>query len=106
MNNSAFLDSEIWSVNIVQQPYIDHNFYLVTNVYYYNSLKSGIVNFDLECIQIPLFEIHNIHLLDKLDYNLINKNSIPILYRYKDDWKIDLRIYEDFKLQSPDIPSV
>ena len=101
--NTAFLDCNIWSVNATDQPYIDHNFFLVSSVYYYNSLTSGIFNFDVECIQIPEFEISNIDLLHGLDFDFINKHSIPILLRKGDTWKIDLRIYEDYKLQPRNI---
>jgi hypothetical protein len=97
--NKPFLDCNIWSVNTTQQPYINDNFYLVERVYYYNSLDSGIVNFNLECIQIPEFEIQNSHLLSNLDYELINKQKIPILYRNNEIWKIDLTYYENYKLQ-------
>jgi len=101
--NDAFLNCNIWSVNLLKQPYIDHNFFLVEKVYYYNSLNSGIIQFDPECIQIPEFEIQNINLLNNIDFNFFNKYCIPILYRDKEYWKIDLRIYEDFKLQSANI---
>ena len=101
--NTAFLNCNIWSVHTLHQPYIHDNFYLVETVYYYNSLESGIVNFNLECIQIPEIEIQDIHLLDGLDFNFINNNNIPILYRNNEVWKIDLRIYEDYKLQPRNI---
>jgi hypothetical protein len=99
----AFLNCNIFSIHSIDQPYIDLNFFLVSNVYYYNSLKSGIFNFDPECIQIPEIEIQDRHLLDGLDFDFINNHSIPILYRNKDIWKIDLRLYEDYKLQSRNI---
>jgi len=101
--NESFLNCNIWSVHTLNQPYASDNFYLVNSVYYHNSLHSGIINFNLECIQIPEFEIYNINLLDNIDFDFINKHSIPILYRNKDIWKIDLRIYEDYKLQSRNI---
>jgi hypothetical protein len=101
--NTPFLNCNIWSVQITDQPYYEQNFYLVSSVYHYNSLTSGIINFDMNCIQIPEFEIHNIKLLDNLDFNVINENSIPILYRDNNTWRIDLKIYEDYKLQSRNI---
>lgn len=94
--NDAFLDCNIWSVDLINQPYIQHNFFLVENIYYYNSLTSGIIVFNPNCMQIPEFEIANIHLLDKVDYNLTNKYSIPILYKEQDFWKIDLTIYNEY----------
>jgi len=103
--NDAFLNCNIWSVHLLKQPYIEHNFYLVSNVYYYNSLNSGIYNFDPECIQIPEFEINDTHLLDGLDYEYINKHTIPILRHIDNKWKIDLTLYENHKLQSSDLPS-
>jgi hypothetical protein len=96
--NDAFLNCDIWSVHLTDQPYIDDNFFLVGNVYHHNSLTSGIFIFDQQCVQIPEFEIRDIHLLDGLDFEFINKNTIPILYRDTNYWKIDLRIYEDCKL--------
>ena len=93
--NEAFLDCNIWSVNLTGQPYIEHNFFLVENVYYYNSLTSGIVVFNPNCMQIPEFEIKNLHLLDGVDYEFINKHTIPLLYK-DDSWKIDLTIYNEY----------
>jgi hypothetical protein len=96
--NTAFLNCNIWSVHSINQPYINHNFYLFERIYYYNSLESGITDFDLECIQIPEFEIQDIHLLNGLDFEFINTSGIPILYKSKHIWKIDLSFYEDFEL--------
>jgi hypothetical protein len=90
-------------VHTLKQPYINHNFYLVEDVYYHNSMESGIIEFNSECIQIPEFEIQDIHLLDGVDCNFTNRYNIPILYRNNEIWKIDLRIYEDYKLQSRNI---
>jgi hypothetical protein len=101
--SEAFLDCNIWSVNLTRQPYIEHNYFLVENIYYYNSLSSGITNFNFECAQIPEFEISDIHLLDGIDYELINKYQIPILCKNDTFWKIDLKNYEDSKLQSTNI---
>jgi hypothetical protein len=97
--NTAFLNCNIWSVHSnLPPPYTNENFYLIERAYFYNSLESGIVEFNIECIQIPEFEIQDMHLLQGLDFDLINRYSIPILYRNNDIWKIDLRLYEDFKL--------
>jgi hypothetical protein len=96
---TPFLNCNVWSVKLTDQPYSSQNFFLISSVYYYNSLTSGIFEFDMECIQIPEFEIKNIHLLNGLDFDFINTNIIPILYKDNDNWKIDLRIYEDIKLQ-------
>jgi len=100
---TAFLNCNIWSVHSIDQPYINHNFYLVDRVYFYNSLESGIIEFNLECIQIPESQIKNIQLLNDLDFNFINKHTIPILHKNEDTWEIDLTIYEDFKLQPTSI---
>lgn len=101
--NTAFLNCNIWSVHAVNQPYVDINFFLVSNVYHYNSLESGIVNFNLECIQIPEFEIEDLHLLNDLDFHFINKHCIPILCKVDNTWKINLTYYENYKLQSANI---
>jgi hypothetical protein len=96
--NTAFLNCNIWSVHTLNQPYINENFYLFDCIYYYNSLESGITEFNLECIQIPEFEIQDIQLLNGLDFQSINKNGIPFLYKNDNGWKIDLRFYEDSEL--------
>jgi hypothetical protein len=107
--NDAFLNCNIWSVPLFDQPYIQDNFYLVQDVYYYNSLESGIITFKYDCLQIPEFEIVNSHILNQkdlgiiIDFDFINKNLIPILYRNDDTWQIDLRMYEDYKLQSANL---
>jgi hypothetical protein len=101
--NDAFLNCNIWSINFSKQPYLEYNFFLVCNVYYYNSLNSGIGNFDFDNIQIPEFEIQGIHLLSGLDFDFINTNCIPIICKDNETWKIDLTFYEDFKLQSTKI---
>jgi hypothetical protein len=95
-NETAFLDCNIWSVHLINQPYIQHNFFLVENVYHYNSLTSGIIVFNPNCIQIPEFEIKDLHLLDKLDYDLINKHTIPVLYKDDACWKINLSVYNEY----------
>jgi hypothetical protein len=96
--NSAFLNCNIWSVHTIDQPFFKEQFYLFDRIYYYNSLESGIIDFNLECIQIPEFEIQDIHLLNGLDIEFINQSGIPLLYRNEHGWKIDLTFYEDFKL--------
>lgn len=93
---SPFLDCYIWSVHTTNQPYMEHNFFLVEKIYYYNSLTTGIIVFNFECMQIPEFEIKDMHLLDGLDYNVINQYSIPILFKDKDCWRIDLSFYNKF----------
>jgi hypothetical protein len=101
--NNAYLNCNIFSVHTIDQPYANKNFFLICSIYFYNSLTSGIFNFDPECIQIPEFEIKDTYLLKGLDFDLISNNYIPILYKDEDTWKIDLRLYEDFKLQSRNI---
>ena len=93
-NENAFLDCNIWSVHLVNQPYIENNFFLVETIYYYNSLTSGIIVFNTNCIQIPEFEINDLHLLNNINYDFINKHSIPILCKINEYWKIDLTHYQ------------
>lgn len=96
--NDAFLNCNIWSVDLTtKQPYFEQNFFLVEKVYYYNSLTSGIIVFNPNCIQVPEFEIKDLHLLDELDYDFINKYTIPVLYKNEDSWKIDLTIYNEYE---------
>jgi len=67
-------------------------------------LSSGIINFKQETIQIPEFEIEDLHLLNNVDPKIINDYGIPIIKRsiesQKEIWKIDLLYYEYYKLQS------
>jgi len=99
---SAFLDCNMFSVHNL--PVTEDEFYMVENVYHYNSLTSGIVDFKHTTIQIPEFEIKDLHLLHTIDTNIINQHSIPILKRViglnEEYWKIDLTHYEYYKLQS------
>ena len=101
----ASLNCAVLSVHPLDKLQSHPNFFFISSIYFYNSLTSGIFNFNPECIQIPEFVIQEAHLLRELDLNLISKNSIPILYRNEteDTWKIDLTFYEDYKLQSTNI---
>lgn len=91
--NEAFLECNIWSVNLTVTPYTEYNVFLVEKIYYYNSLTSGIIVFNPSCVQIPEFEIKYLHLLNGLNYEFINKETIPILNKTDDLWTIDLIIY-------------
>ena len=77
---------------------IQYNFHEVESVYYYNSLESGIIEYNPACLQIPNFEIQNTYLLEGLDFDRINTYNIPILCCDNNIWKIDLTLYENFKL--------
>ena len=77
--DSPFLNCNIWSLHLTDQPYIEHKFFLVEKIYYYNSLTSGIAMFTPNCVQIPEFEINDLHLLNNLNYDVVNKYSIPII---------------------------
>jgi hypothetical protein len=96
-----FLDCAIFSVHNL--PATEEEFYMVENVYHYNSLISGIVEFKQSTIQIPEFEIKDLHLLHEVDLKIINENGIPIIKRVialnEEYWKIDLTHYEYYKLQ-------
>lgn len=92
-NETPFLDCNIWSVHLTNQPYIQQNFFLVESVYYHNSLTSGIIKYNPLCVQIPEFEIKDMHLLDGLNYELINKFTVPVLSKVDESWKIDLTMY-------------
>jgi hypothetical protein len=92
---TAFLDCNIWSVDLRVNTHSDNNFFLVESIYHYNSLTSGIVKYNPTCVQVPEFEIRDLHLLDGLDYDLINKFSVPILSRIDGLWKIDLSMYHN-----------
>jgi hypothetical protein len=96
-----FLDCNIFSVHNLP---VTEEFYMIENVYHYNSLTSGIIEFKQTTIQIPEHEIQNLHLLNTIDTNIINQYGIPILKRVigldEEYWKIDLTHYEYYKLQS------
>jgi len=94
---TPFLYCNIWSV-FTTLNYDD--FYYIHRVFHYDSLNSGIVDFDPALIHIPEFLISNLHLLHDVDYDFINENTIPILKREVLSWKIDLTHYENIKLQS------
>lgn len=88
---NAFLDCNIWSISTTG---ID-KFFLVEKVYNYNSLTDGIVEITPGFVQVPEFEIKDLHLLDGVDYNIINSYSVPIVQLLEDDsWKINLKYYE------------
>jgi hypothetical protein len=44
-------------------------------------------------MQIPEFEIKDMHLLDGVNPRLTYKFNIPILRNAEDSWKIDLALY-------------
>jgi len=89
-----FLECNIWSI----QAGMDANgFTFVEKIYYYNSMVGDcniLENTSVGFIQIPEFEIQNLHLLDSLDFDLINKNRIRIIRNVNDIWAIDLSYYE------------
>jgi hypothetical protein len=103
-DESPFLNCHIISV---YNTTAYNDFYLIEKIYHHNSLQYGIPNFEYTCIQIPEFEISNNHLLYELDYDFINKFSIPIIRRIlelnTEYWKVDLTHYENQKLQSSNI---
>jgi hypothetical protein len=94
-----FLDCNIWSVGHISD---DMGFSLVQKIYpYYSDTEE--FNFSIEpgFIQIPEFEITNLHLLDNLDYTIINQFRVPILKRTETGiWTIDLTHYENLNIQS------
>ena len=96
-----FLDCSIFSVHNLAVT--EDDFYMIENVYYYNSLTSGIVEFKQTTIQIPEYEIQDLFLLNTIDTNIINQHGIPVLKRViglnEEYWKIDLTYYEYYKLQ-------
>jgi hypothetical protein len=106
-NENAFLNCTILSVDSL--PATDDDFYLIDKIYHYNSLESKSINFQYVCIQIPEHEIVNYDLMYNLDYDLVNKFSIPLIKRVVNSqnefWEIDLKYYENYKLQSNDVQS-
>ena len=88
-----FLDCNIWSVSCHG---IDE-YYLVEKVYHYNSLSNTFIDIIPGHIQIPEFEIHDLNLLDQVDFNIVNASFIPIIKRTTNDrWSIDLKYYEQY----------
>lgn len=90
---SSFLDCYIWSISCCN---IDQ-YFLIEKVYYHNSLTNDFVSIVPGNVQVPEFEIKNIHLLNQVDFDIINKNQIPIIKLNDDDsWSIDLKYYYEF----------
>ena len=98
---TPFLNCNIWSIN--DRIMDDNGFTIVKRVYPYNSNTDEFNNpIPPGFIQIPEFVIKNLHLLQGLDYEFINKYGIPIIRKNEqDEWTIDLRYYEDTYLQYP-----
>ena len=90
---NSFLEGYIWSVPIMGKT--EDNFYFVEKVYYYDSNSSN-YNFKIEpgCLQIPDFVIKNKELLQTVDFEILNKNRIPVLKQMGDSWEVNLEYYE------------
>jgi hypothetical protein len=80
---------------------IDDGFYFISRVYYYDSNTEEFNNpIPPGFVQIPEFEIKNLHLLDSVDYEFVNNFKIPIIRKDNfDSWSIDLKHYNDTYLQ-------
>lgn len=97
---SSFLDCNIWII-----PDIDHTedyFYPVYEVFKYNSNTDNFSMYMPGSIIVPEFEIENLHLLEGLDFDLINKNRIYLIKRENTKWSIDLKYYDTYS-RSKDI---
>lgn len=89
----AFLDCMMWSVFLDDVTSTNH--YLVESVYYHRSDISTPREVNPITVHIPDFEIHNKHLLEGLNYDLINQYKIPVVKKLDDEtWTIDLTHYE------------
>jgi hypothetical protein len=99
---TAFLNCDILSVYTLEST--DDHFHLIDKIYYHNSLDKESINFQYVCIQIPHYEVTNYHLLRNLDYDLVYNFRIPLIKRIVNSenefWEIDLKYYENYKLQS------
>lgn len=94
----SFLNCYIWSVFADDCVPTDH--YLVHEVFKYDSNTPEFNRpINAICVMVPEFEIMNRHLLDGLDYELINQYKIPIIEKVTKDssetWTIDLTYYND-----------
>lgn len=96
---TPFINCNIWSIN--DNVVIDDEFYFVRRVYHYNSDTEEFNNpIPPGFIQIPEFEIKDLHLLNNLNYDFINEFKIPIIRKNTfDAWSIDLKHYNDTYLQ-------
>jgi hypothetical protein len=94
-----FLNCNIWSINDCIMTQDGYTF--IKRIYPYNSDTDEFnTSIPPGFIQIPEFEIKNLHLLENLDYAFINKFRIPIIKKDNFDcWTIDLKYYEDTYLQ-------
>ena len=91
---TPFLNCNIWS--ILPNPFDD--FYLVESIYLHNSLTDKINNtHNPMCFQIPEFEIKNLDLLNQINLDIVNANSIAVIRRDEnDEWEINLSHYEEY----------
>lgn len=85
---SAFIDENIWEINMFPRYGKDSNFYTLLDVYYYNSEECAKLNSPKQTIQIPESKI--IGLQRDKEYVFSNKkyfieNNIPIVYTDSDD---------------------
>jgi hypothetical protein len=96
---NSFLNCNIWSIN--DSIKTEDGYTFIKRVYEYNSDTSEFnTPIPPGFIQIPQFEIKNLHLLKNLDYNFINNFKIPIIKKDNNDsWSIDLKYYNDTYLQ-------
>jgi hypothetical protein len=101
---SSFLNCNIWSINDCIMS--EDGYTVVRRVYEYNS-DTDDFNTPIPpgFIQIPEFEIKNLHLLNNLNYDFINEFKIPIIKKQTDgSWSVDLKYYNDTYLQSTNSP--
>ena len=97
-----FLDCNIWVIRDTPDATRGDNFYFIYLIHQYNSLTGSFnTEFFEDFYKIPQFEINNIHLMDSIDWKLL-QNGIPVLKKNEDDtWEINLKYYDEYiNLQS------
>lgn len=88
---TPLLDCNIWSITNCN---IDQ-FFLVEKIYHFNSITDDIIDIVPGFIQVPEFEIKNLHLLNHVNYDIINVHFIPIVQMVKDGvYEINLKYYD------------
>jgi hypothetical protein len=75
-----FIDCNIWIIPDNPESHKWGNFYYIYLIHQYNSLTGSFnTEFSEGFYKIPESEIKNLHLIQMVDWNILQQKSIPIL---------------------------